>query len=112
MDGFSPFSVIDASQSIAHTHDCRNISHIAVGIPSAHVTDIQSVRKVSFPVQQSQDHHRSIGNDMAVARISVIAKILFHIPKTLSPPFITVGLVKAHNCVHDSGILAILRNIR
>ncbi len=110
IDRSAPFIIVNPLQTVSDAYDRSHITYVTVCIPSAHITNTQSIRKVTFPVKQRQDHNRNIRNDMTVTRIFIIAIMLMNIMETV-PPVLRMHFMVCHHGTHHLCIFTVRRNI-
>ena len=97
--------LVYAGNAAPHAHNRGHVAHVAVGVPSASVADLNSVREIAFSVQQRQNHHCRVRDDVTVPGISVIPVMRRDVIHAELPAF-GVQVIKIHDLAGDGAVYA------
>ena len=101
----------DAGQSDSNAHHRADVAHVAVGVPSAHVGDLDGTGEIAATVQQRQRDHCRVGNDGHYAQIAVVAPFALDV-LTGGAPVVGMLRVPVHHCPHHPRVFAVGGNHR
>ena len=94
-----------------HAQYRPHVARVTVRIPGAHGRDFNRAGKIPFAVAHGKGAHARVRDDVANARVLVIAPVaLQHFPA--SPPVAGLFPVESAHGIYNGRVNAVLRNLR
>ena len=100
----------NALQTTEHAQNGADVAGIAVGIPTAHSSDLDGAAEIACAIQHTQHANTGIGNDMAHTGVLIIAPVVDE-ELHASLPIVGIFLVECAHSVDHSCIGAIGGNV-